>query len=90
LRLDFGRGRTAGVFTATPFEATDGAYRHVVIAQYLAAQSHARQATRRQQVLLRDGYLVWLARHELDAARRTASVSPARVQLIDASFARQR
>jgi hypothetical protein len=80
-------GRTAADILATAArEAADNTDGHVVIAENLATQPHARQPTGGKHLLLGNGHLVGLACQELDAASRAASVAAAGMELVHSSF----
>jgi hypothetical protein len=80
-------GRTAADVLATAVrKAADNTDGHVVIAENLAAQPHARQPTSRKHLLLGSGHLVGLACQELDPASRATSVAAARMELVHSSL----
>src|SRR5207244_8370007 len=80
-------GRTAADILATAArEATDNTDGHVVIAENLATQPHARQPTGGKHLLLGNGHLAGLACQELDAASRATSVAAAGMELVHSRF----
>jgi len=82
LGLDVVGGTAAGILATAAREAADDADGHVVIAENLAAQPHARQPAGGQHLLLGQGHLIGLAGHELDAASCATSIAAAGMQLV--------
>ena len=80
-------GRTAAhIFATAAREAADSTDGHVVIAENLAAQPHARQPTGGKHLLLGNGHLVGLACQGLDPASGAARVAAAGMELVDSSL----
>jgi hypothetical protein len=90
LGLDRLGGARPDVFSPATRQPADDADRHVVIADDLTAEPHARQTASGQDVLLGGRHPRRLTRHEFDAAGRAAGVAAAGMQLIDLALVLQR
>jgi hypothetical protein len=67
-------------------QPADGSDGHVVVADDLAAESHAGQAAGGQNALFGSGHPLRLARDKFHPACRTSGVAAAGVELVDFGF----
>jgi hypothetical protein len=89
-RLDGGGGLPACIFSSAAGQPADRADVHIVIAYDLAAQPDAGEAARLEHIAFGYSHALRLAFQEFDAARSTACMTAARMELVDSGVFFQR